>query len=384
MRNLLILTMLTLTSFAYAEDTKHKFIFKDPQDGYFDLSDFIINKKGFVPVPVIITEPALGSFGFGFAPVFIQPNKPVEKDGKLYPVMPDITALFGAYTANGTWGAGGGHMGYIPSWGARYMVGGGYMDANMDYYFNTPSGKDIETEFNIKSVPVGLGLTKTLPDPRFSVGLSYMYMHNELAIKSDKSGAVIQEIEKKIEDVISGNISKFSLKLEFDTRDNIFTPNTGIMTYVKADWSDTVFGSDYDYGTFKGEIFYYLPLVKNVTNAFHFDIEQSVGDQPFYIMPYVNMRGVPTARYQGKSILMAELEERWDFHPRWSLIAFGGAGKAFDDYGDIGSVDTAWGAGAGWRYLIARKLKLRMGMDFAYGPEGFAWYIIFGSAWMRD
>jgi len=41
------------------------------------------------------------------------------------------------------------------------------------------------------------------------------------------------------------------------------------------------------------------------------------------------------------------------------------------------------GAGGGFRYLLARQLGLQMGMDAGRGPEGWAFYIIFGSAWLR-
>jgi hypothetical protein len=35
--------------------------FKDKQDGWFDTSDWVLdNVHGFLPVPIIITEPALG------------------------------------------------------------------------------------------------------------------------------------------------------------------------------------------------------------------------------------------------------------------------------------------------------------------------------------
>lgn len=367
------------------EPEERKVSFFDSKDGYLDLSDFIINKKGFVPVPVIITEPALGNFGLGFAPVFIHPNKPVEKDGHVYPIMPDMTAVFGAYTANGSWGVGGGRMGYIAPIEARYLVGGGYLDANMDFYFDLPNhAKTEKAEFNIESIPVVLGLTKQLWNPRFSVGLQYMFMKNDLTIDSDTDGVLAQHILNDIEDDISGTVSKFSLKFEYDARDNIFTPNKGMMAYVKADLSNSVFGSDYNYGALKGEFFYYLPHPKSFITGFHFDIEQSFGDQPFYLKPYINMRGIPTARFQGDSVLSAELEERWNVTDRWSLIAFGGAGKAFEDYGDIDSASWGWGYGGGFRYMLARKLNLMMGVDVAMGPEGPSWYIVFGSGWMRD
>jgi glucose/arabinose dehydrogenase len=39
--------------------------------------------------------------------------------------------------------------------------------------------------------------------------------------------------------------------------------------------------------------------------------------------------------------------------------------------------------GGGFRYELARKYKLHMGLDVAFGPDGPALYVQFGSAWMR-
>jgi glucose/arabinose dehydrogenase len=39
--------------------------------------------------------------------------------------------------------------------------------------------------------------------------------------------------------------------------------------------------------------------------------------------------------------------------------------------------------GGGFRYELARKYKLHMGVDVAFGPDGPALYVQFGSAWMR-
>jgi hypothetical protein len=40
--------------------------FTDPQDGEFDVSEWLLEKKGFLPVPILITEPAIG-YGGGAA-----------------------------------------------------------------------------------------------------------------------------------------------------------------------------------------------------------------------------------------------------------------------------------------------------------------------------
>lgn len=44
--------------------------FTDPEDGMFDVSHWLAEKKGFFPVPIIITEPAVG-YGLGAALVFL-------------------------------------------------------------------------------------------------------------------------------------------------------------------------------------------------------------------------------------------------------------------------------------------------------------------------
>src|SRR5947209_6682155 len=46
-------------------------IFFDQQDGNVDLSEFLLEKKGFLPVPIIITEPAIG-YGGGLSALFFR------------------------------------------------------------------------------------------------------------------------------------------------------------------------------------------------------------------------------------------------------------------------------------------------------------------------
>src|SRR6476660_8427385 len=57
---------------------------KDSLDGAFDLSDWVLTAHGFIPVPMLITEPALGGFGGALMAVFITRNAPYVDtvDGK--------------------------------------------------------------------------------------------------------------------------------------------------------------------------------------------------------------------------------------------------------------------------------------------------------------
>jgi hypothetical protein len=39
--------------------------------------------------------------------------------------------------------------------------------------------------------------------------------------------------------------------------------------------------------------------------------------------------------------------------------------------------------GAGFRYLVARRYGLQMGVDVADGPDDTVLYVVFGNAWLR-
>ena len=45
--------------------SKEKPSLKDTLDGQFDFSSFLIDSKGFMPIPLIITEPALNAHRYG-------------------------------------------------------------------------------------------------------------------------------------------------------------------------------------------------------------------------------------------------------------------------------------------------------------------------------
>ena len=59
--------MFALEHTAYAASFFEQFI--DPHDGKFDAGDWLLDKKGFLPIPIIVTEPAVG-YGAGVALLF--------------------------------------------------------------------------------------------------------------------------------------------------------------------------------------------------------------------------------------------------------------------------------------------------------------------------
>lgn len=105
------------------------------------------------------------------------------------------------------------------------------------------------------------------------------------------------------------------------------------------------------------------------------------GSEPIYSRPYVDLRGIPAMRYQGEYVALGEFELTWLVNMRWSVLGFGGLGRTGSSFSDLGSGPNYFSRGVGFRYLIARRYGMTMGIDIARGPEESAFYIRAGSAW---
>jgi hypothetical protein len=109
----------------------------------------------------------------------------------------------------------------------------------------------------------------------------------------------------------------------------------------------------------------------------------SFGAAPLYMRPYVSLRGAPVMRYQRDLLAQGEVELRWQFWKRVSLVGFAGTAVAWNDRTVLERKVTVTTGGGGLRYELARRYRLHMGADVAFGPDGGALYIQFGSAWLR-
>jgi hypothetical protein len=127
----------------------------------------------------------------------------------------------------------------------------------------------------------------------------------------------------------------------------------------------------------------YWPVATNVTLAARGDYQQTSDGAPFFMRPFIAMRGIPAMRYPGNKVGQTEIEARWQFYGRWSVVGFGGIGVARIDEGPVQRDKTAGAGGIGFRYELARKFGLHVGIDVARGTEDTAYYLQVGSAWFR-
>lgn len=366
--------------------------FKDPTDDAFDMSHFLAEKKGFMPVPIIVTEPAIG-FGLGAAALFLHDPlsgktpegetfdpQNVDKEGKLIP--PSMSVAAGAYTENDSWFAGGGHMGVWQNGDLRYTGGLAKVSLNLKFFGLGKLGEafpDKYIGFNIESWIFLQELKHRIGQSDFFGGIDYFFMDadtefdlSDLPIPGDPTGAN------------NSRSAAIGLFVDYDSRDSTFTPSKGMLAEVKGSFYREAVGSDNNFNKYRAFINYFFGLSRSVVLGLRADGEALDGDQaPFYEYPFINMRGIPAMRYQGEETILGEAEVRWNFTPRWSIIAFGGAGKAVGIDETFSSTDTIYSKGLGFRYMIARRFKMHVGLDVAKGPEETAVYIQVGSAWGR-
>ncbi len=361
---LLIICILAHAPLATAIDWE---LFKDPDDGGLDLSDWLMSKGGFMPVPILITEPAVGT-GLGLATVFFHgkligrpnPNNPDQQ------LPPSMTVAAGAYTENGTWFAGGGHVGHWKQDSIRYTGFIGVMNLNIDFYVgDQPIAFNIDGGFLLQQAHFRLGKSN------FFVGGKWIFFDS-----TSKLRGLEEIIPPDWPDLglVNGRDSTNSglgpgrfLRRpgqHLHTRSRVRTARLELTRY------DQSIGGDFDYWDFHAKVLSFHKLHEKFYLGLRVEAQAVDGDVPFYGYPFVQLRGVPAMRYQDERVLNLEIEGRWQFYKRWSLVGF--VGKGFID-GDIPRFDTEDNIvtyGGGFRYLIARKFNMHVGVDVARGPRG--------------
>jgi hypothetical protein len=373
LRRALVLVFAFAALAAHAAGWRERFT--DPEDGAFDASNYLLDHRGVLPVPILITEPAIG-YGGGLAAAWFSESirdaaSRVRPGGRITPPNMLVAAAFA--TENGTrGGAAGARLSFDEDrW--RYRGGASAMKINLDFY--GIGGGDLALAYSLKGWATFHEAMRRLGDSDHFLGLRYLYLDLASTLRSDFSGAGLSPRE------FAQKTSEIGFRYQFDSRDNIFFTRTGIEGALDVMLARNALGSDNDFETYRTHLFAYHPFGDRMVGAMRLDARAARGDVPFYQLPFIDMRGVPAARYQEENTALAEIEGRYYFTPRWVGVAFLGAGRAWGRRTTFDEAGSVVSRGGGFRYVIARRLGLAAGIDVARGPEKTAFYIQVGNAW---
>ena len=355
-----------------SEKTEKVSMFKDTSDGALDISRWLTQVYGAVPVVTVITEPA---FDYGVAGSVLVLHQSIEKAMAEKRSPPSITGALGFYTGNESWGVGAFHRGYYKEDAIRTRFAYLYSSINFSIYRDLPDLGEVEFKPGLAGHLFVTNVAFRIMQSRHYVGGVYLYYNNKVSF--DIADKLPPEIEVPEFDT---QLSGLGLVYYFDTRDNIFTPNTGFYVDGRFMSYPEWLGSSIPYQRLDAFALWFKQVSK-VTIGLRMDVRTAFNDPPFYSLPFVQMRGIPSFRYQGDFVTVLETEERWDIKDRWALVGFAGMAGTFSKRDDKALNSFSYAVGGGFRYLFSKLFNIYGGIDVGRGPEDWAFYITFGHYW---
>jgi hypothetical protein len=356
-----------------------KSLFFDPEDGYFDISEFLSSKAGFLPLAIPITEPAIGyGLSLGLSYFHSTPKRVPGVDGEAPRViMPSTTVLLGAGTENGTWATGLAHLGTWNEGRIRYLGAAGYAALDLDWYGRSDAldGRAIaytnDVFFFFQQIRFQIG------DSGFFLGPQYRFFSSEATFDASEIDPGIPAAE------LDSQTSGLGVDFSYDSLDQPYSPTRGWRAGITVSDQATWLGGDFDYVKAQSYVIKYFPLSDRFVLGLRLNVDAATDEAPFYDLPGLMLRGIPRGRFVDDRAVYGEAELRWDFTDRWTTVGFVGAGRVANEFDDLPDADTHAAAGGGIRYLIARQYGLRMGVDLAYGDDEWTLYVGVGTGWVR-
>jgi outer membrane protein assembly factor BamA len=172
-----------------------------------------------------------------------------------------------------------------------------------------------------------------------------------------------------------------------DNRKNAVNPKNGMYSTLILKVNRKAMGSTTEWGSVFLDVRRYLSFSDRrhkilAGRAFYWG---TYGDVPYFNLPatfedpsWRAGRGYLTNRFRGQHWLFAETEYRFDISSRgfFGAVLFANV-QSYSDPG--GSFANALGAaGFGFRFKFNRHSDTNLTLDFAYGKEGWNWYINLG------
>jgi len=340
------------------------------------------NRGRILPIPIFITEPAIGE-GLGLALAYFHRAKEApDKESFASPGSighaskeqappPTVTGIFGAYTSNDTAAGGIGHMNSFKDDHIRFTGVVGLANVNSTFYI-----LDQPFKFNLDGFMVYQETRFRIADSKWFWGIGLSYLDASTAFK-------VELPEDAPVDLFRTDVrnSGLAAKLAWDTRDNTSMPNRGQLFELAAWRYDEAIGGDFDYWNAELKLLSFHPLREKFVLGLRFEYSAIDGNAPFFAIPWIKLRGIPALRYQGDRVTVAEVEGRYNISPRWAVIGFVGTGTVSSDVPIIDTEQSIYAYGLGGRYKIFEAQNVWVGIDIARGPEDTNYYIQVGHAW---
>jgi hypothetical protein len=158
------------------------------------------------------------------------------------------------------------------------------------------------------------------------------------------------------------------LVVDYDTRDNVNTPTSGIFADGNSLAYTKKFGGDVSFQAYRFMLKQYLPHHKG-KNVFAWKINNHwTSNAPPSGYASISLRGYTVGQYLGPNMSSIEAEERIGMGKRWGFTAFTGIACLYGNGMQCNSNENLYpDVGAGMYYILKPKDKIAATVEFADG-----------------
>ncbi len=339
----------------------------DQVENLLELSDAAprMAKGQFVAVPIPMANPTLGT-GLQGALLYLHAERPNDSS-------PAATSgLVGMYTDSKSWAIGAFHDNAWLNDRIRFRAAMGKGVLNLRYYLLGIRDRDLSIPYQIETVAFTTQLLGRLHTAsRWFAGLDWIYADSDINYGNSQSTFDVIPL-------LNAKLSGAGPVLQYDSRDDKYYPASGI--YFKTSWHrfDEAIDSDFNYDNIQSFANGYFSFTPQLTLAGRVNVERSGKQTPFFIMPMLDIRGIPRDRYRDLNVASLHSELRYKFSQRWGVVGFAELGAFGDSFKDLSDYSPVWGIGAGLRWQATSAQLLHLGLDIAYAEDNAELYLRVG------
>ena len=335
------------------------------------------SKRDWVAMPIPILNPTLDA-GLALAVM------------RLYKQDPNSSASSvgggGFATSNGSWGGGLFTKNYLKKDSIRVTSALGYADLNLNFYGignNDQSSVGLVDRLGINQqgyFAFAQSLWRVFPNFYIGARLRYLSLRSGLRLSEESLS------EDPITDILTLDLDSIGpgLKLEWDTRDDAWSPRRGQFLEGSMDTSIESLGSQRNYQKYNLRWSAYWGLGERDVFAINATACAASDEAPFYDICLIgqgkNLRGYEGGRYRDSRMLTAQVEYRKSLPKRLGVVFFGGLGQVASSFGDFNRENIRHSLGLGLRWIASVEHGVRLSVDYAWGDDGHATYFYIGES----
>jgi outer membrane protein assembly factor BamA len=247
------------------------------------------------------------------------------------------------------------------------------------------------------------GLGKIAPhsnEEDYSYKQYYIYVHPQMHLGNKMYLGFLYEFQRLFdvkytsgglfdEDNIVGrngyHVSGLGLSFTYDTRNNAFAPDNGLLLQFYFNHFANYFGSDYQYTNFVIDARKFIKTYKEQVLALQAYGFFNAGEVPLRSLALLGgankMRGYYEGRYRDKNMAVFQAEYRAPLFWRMGAVVFGDFGNVGNSLSEINFHYVKYSYGGGLRVALNQTEKLNLRLDYGIGAgKSNGFYLQLGEA----